>query len=191
MKEEKEVCFATSNNVKFMELQNAIKESGIKLVKTDLEVDEIQADSIVEIVQDKAKKYFALLHKPVICTDGGIFIDSLNGFPGIYSKMAATMLGAKGILKLLDGEENRKAWRRCATTYYDGKEFKTLISEIECKISTKIIEPLYESYELDKILVPVDKLNPEGLTYGEIRVEDRKNFIELPSPVDFLKNVIV
>lgn len=36
-------------------------------------------------------------------------IDALNGFPAAYTHYAQDTLGEKGVLKLLKGEENRKA----------------------------------------------------------------------------------
>jgi XTP/dITP diphosphohydrolase len=101
------IHFATSSKMKFLEFKEALGGMHVILESFTGEVEEIKSDSIREIAEDKARKYFVILKKPVICTDGGIFIDQLNGFPGANSKFVAQKIGATGILTLMEEKQNR------------------------------------------------------------------------------------
>lgn len=184
-----DVYFVTGNPVKVLELNLAMKGTGVQLAFCGLEVDEIKADSIEKIVIDKASKAYAKLGKPAVCTDGGIFIDALGGFPGENSKQAAQKIGCAGILSLLKSARQRTAARKNCLAYFDGAGPRTLTMEIPCEISEEIRE-LYPAYELDKILIPISPLNPKRLTFAEIPVEDRVPMTELPQLTRFLASLL-
>ena len=55
--------------------------------------------------------------------DSGLFINSLNGFPGVHSAPIHKQIGLKGILKLMDGIADRSCEYRSAVGYCEpGKE---------------------------------------------------------------------
>ena len=82
MQQSSEVFFASSNEHKFEEAQRILSTLGvnIKLFKTTLE--EIQSNSLNEIAKRKAIDAFTKIQKPILIEDDGLFINSLNGFPG-------------------------------------------------------------------------------------------------------------
>jgi XTP/dITP diphosphohydrolase len=180
------VYFATGNPLKIQELAHAIGSSHKRIQFLGIDIDELKSDSLEKIVTDKLLKSYESIKKPVICTDGGIFIEALGGFPGENSKQAAKKLGAKGILTLLESASNRKAVRRNCIGYYDGFVTKIFLAEIECEISLKMREK-YPAYEMDKILIPISSNNTKKLTYAEMPVEARVEYTELPQLVEFIK----
>jgi len=181
--------FATSNPIKIEEFKGIIGKTNINLYFCGINTEEIKSDSLEKIVSDKLIKYFSILKKPVICTDGGIFINALNGFPGVNSKQAAQKIGAHGLLKLMENIKDRSAQRRNSIGYYDGKNMEIFTSEIPCKIS-EFIREKYASYEIDKILIPLSKKNPQLLTYSEIVLQLRPALTELPQLAEFIKKRI-
>lgn len=180
------VYFATGNPLKIQELAHAMGPSKERIQFFGIDIDELKSDSLEKIVTDKLLKSYELVKKPVICTDGGIFIEALNGFPGENSKQAAKKIGAKGLLTLLESTSDRKAIRRNCIGYYDGSVKKISMAEIECEISTEVREK-YPAYEMDKILIPISNNNTKKLTYAEMPVETRVGFTELPQLVEFIK----
>jgi len=58
-----------------------------------------------------------MVGKPLIVQDSSFHIRSLNGFPGAYIKYALKTIGLEGILKLLEGIEDRRAYAEGALTY--------------------------------------------------------------------------
>jgi XTP/dITP diphosphohydrolase len=51
--------------------------------------------------------------RPVMIDDSGLFVDSLGGFPGVYSSYVFKTLGCEGILRLMEGVEDRSARFEC------------------------------------------------------------------------------
>jgi XTP/dITP diphosphohydrolase len=49
----------------------------------------------------------------------------LNGFPGTFSGWVQKKLGNGGILRLLDGTEDRTAYFEACIAYHDGKAIRT------------------------------------------------------------------
>ena len=109
MQQSSELFFVSSNNHKFTEAQRILSNLGleISLFKTTLE--EIQSNSLSEIAKRKALDAYSKVQKPVIIEDDGLFIDSLDGFPGPYSSYVYDTIGNKGIMSLLEKIELRTA----------------------------------------------------------------------------------
>jgi XTP/dITP diphosphohydrolase len=116
------IHFITSNAGKAKTLQNLFKSkerADIEIVATNLDLIEPQADTVAEVSLFKARQAFAQLKEPVLVEDGGFAIETLNGFPGVYTKYSNKTLGATGIIKLMAGETNRNAKFISTATYID------------------------------------------------------------------------
>ena len=112
------IHFATTNRHKFREASNAVAPFGIRLKRLNVEKLEIQANSLTAIVTTAANEFIKnRVARAVITDDSGIFIHSLNGFPGPYSSFVFETLGSKGILRLLEHTTNREAYFQAAVAY--------------------------------------------------------------------------
>ena len=49
--------------------------------------------------------------------DSGLFVNSLKGFTGVYTHYADDIIGVDGLLKLMEGIENRTAYFKEALAY--------------------------------------------------------------------------
>ncbi len=177
------VYFVTSNPMKLREMRSAVEHP--HLHACDFDLPELKHDSIEKIADDKARRAYAIVGRPVLCTDGGIFMDAYEGFPGPNSKQAATKLKPEGLLRLLAGVENRNGSRRNAAAFFDGFQMSVEVSEVPVRFSE---EPrgTFPSYPMDKILIPVTAANPAGLTYAEMPPEERGRTSEVPALARFL-----
>ena len=101
MQQSYDILFASSNINKFREAQKILSNFGIKLGFFKCTLEEIQSNSIKKIASQKAIDAYSQCRKPVIVEDDGLFIDSLNGFPGPYSSYVFKTIGNKGILNLV------------------------------------------------------------------------------------------
>ena len=104
-----ELFFASSNENKFQEAERILTNLGVKVNFSKTTLEEIQSSSLSEIAEQKAISAYELIQKPVIIEDDGLFIDSLNGFPGPYSSYVYDTIGNKGIMRLLENIELRNA----------------------------------------------------------------------------------
>jgi XTP/dITP diphosphohydrolase len=156
--------FASGNENKFLEIERLFeKEKNIQILFSKILIKEIQSDSIIEVAEDKVKKAFKIIKKPLIVEDDGLFIDNLNGFPGIYSSFVFNTIGNKGILDLLRDNKKRRAKFLSIFSFFDGKTIETFSGETSGHITTKISP---SGWGFDPIFQPIN----ENQTYGQINM---------------------
>jgi len=116
----KVIFFATGNFNKFNEARMVLGERGIAAGMLRVKTVEIQSDNLAEIAKTSVIEAFKLCHLPIIVEDAGLFVDALKGFPGPYAAYVYKTISNPGLLKLMEGKENRNATFRSAIAYYDG-----------------------------------------------------------------------
>ncbi len=110
----KKLAYVTGNQGKFEEA--CLVMAPIPLEQVTLDIQEIQGTS-EEILEDKAKKSFALLKRPLIVEDVSFHLEALNGFPGPYIKSFLEQLGEEGLWNLISLLPSRKAATTCWAAY--------------------------------------------------------------------------
>lgn len=100
--------------------RNDIEENGKTLEENSL----IKATEVYKFCKDKNINEF------ILTDDAGLFVESLNGEPGIYTGRYASLECEKDktlpkyecvnkLLRKLEGVENRRAYYRCVVTFMD------------------------------------------------------------------------
>ncbi|MFI3241468.1 MAG: non-canonical purine NTP pyrophosphatase [Alphaproteobacteria bacterium] len=117
------INFITSNKGKIKALETSFALFGVNadVVAQNLDIVEPQLDNVADVSRHKALEAFKILGEPVLVEDGGMCVEALNGFPGVYTKYAQTTIGAEGIVKLMVGKENRNAKFVSVATYINDK----------------------------------------------------------------------
>jgi len=163
------IWFATGNRHKVQEAGEVLAPYGIKLEHYPLERVEIQADDPAEIAA------YSLAQvddpRPMCVEDAGVALDRWAGFPGPYSSYVLERLGNPGILKLMEGEENRKAHYVSAIAYRDESGIYTFCGTVDGEIAYSIRGT--NGFGYDPIFIPTEG---KGLTFGEMPPE-AKNLI--------------
>lgn len=103
----------TSNPGKVAEYQKELGCYGIEMEHVRLPYDEVQTSDLEEVVRKGMDAIVAQGVRGFIIDDSGLFIDALKGFPGVWSAYAQKTIGNAGILKLMEGVEDRGAEFRC------------------------------------------------------------------------------
>jgi XTP/dITP diphosphohydrolase len=145
------VTFASTNQNKFQEVQSILLPYNIHVDFMQAGLLEIQSDSLEEIAREKAKSAHAKAARPVIVEDDGLYINALKGFPGPYSSHAFKTIGNAGVLKLLEGVQDRSACFCSIIAYFDGKDMQTFEGRVDGQISTSIAKG---GWGYDPIFVP-------------------------------------
>jgi len=166
MQQSSELFFVTSNTHKFNEAQRILSKLGVNITLFKTELEEIQSNLLSEIAERKAVDAYSKIKKPVIIEDDGLFINSLNGFPGPYSSYAYDTIGNKGIIHLLENNEVRDAKFVAIIAYCDDDNIQLFESSISGKISS-IIEQGGWGY--DPIFIP----SGESKTYANVSDKDK------------------
>lgn len=132
------ITLVTGNWAKVAIAKEHLEPLGFEIDNIKMDTTEIQADSIEEVAAYSAKEASEKLKCAVVKNDSGIMIDSLNGFPAAYTHYIEDTIGMDGIIKLMEGKENRKARFIEALAYCEyGKEPVVFTSITEGSISLK------------------------------------------------------
>jgi len=126
------IYFITSNQRKFTSLQKLLQPLGIDLQQLDYDFDEGRGLDIQTIAKSKlsqAKKVFP--NKRLIVDDRGFFIPALKGFPGPFVKLLLDSFSYPGIIKLMQGETDRRAIFSFAVGYFDGEKDHIFVADEE------------------------------------------------------------
>ena len=185
----KTVYFITGNKGKFSEAKKKFSELKIKIIQNDLGYPEIQADSLEEVALFGAEHIQKRFDKSFFLEDAGLFINGLDGFPGVYSAYIFYKIGCSGILKLMNEleDENRKACFRSAVAF--GKRDKKPLLFIGESYGTISKKPLGKhGFGYDPIFIP----NDETKTFAQMDTKEKNQFSHrgksLEKLIDFFKN---
>ena len=132
-----EIIFVTHNKGKIASAQRALKNVNLKIFEYELE--EPRSDDIKYISKYKVEQAYKIVNKPCISLDCGFWIDELNGFPRAFVNFALETIGIQGILKLMEGKDNRKCRFTECLSYYDGNELKQFMGYHEGLLTEKVL----------------------------------------------------
>ena len=167
MQQSSKLFFASSNENKFQEAERILSDLGVQINFYKTILEEIQSNDLNDIAEKKAINAYDLIQKPVIIEDDGLFINSLNGFPGPYSSYVYDTIGNKGIIRLLENIESRDAKFVAMIAYWNGNDdVQVFESSIPGKISSFIEKG---GWGYDPIFIP----NGELKTYANVSDKDR------------------
>jgi XTP/dITP diphosphohydrolase len=177
--------FITSNKGKFLEAKDKLLPLGFSVIQKDLGYPEIQAESLEDVALQGITHIRMSFHEPFMLEDAGLFIESLHGFPGVYSKYVFFTIGLPGILRLLSGVNERKAMFRSVYGYSEpGK--KPIIVFGECKGIISVKKQGTHGFGYDPIFIP----DSAQKTFGEMTIEEKNQFSHRAIALGKLINVL-
>jgi len=156
----RKIIFASTNEGKFKEILPLLKNFDIEIEFMRFKSIEIQSEILEEVALEKSNVAYEKIGQPLIVEDTGLFINSLNGFPGPYSSYVFQTIGNTGILDLLLNKTNRCAHFRTVIAYNDGNAKMTFTGETKGAISDHITEG---GWGYDPIFTPEGSSH----TYGQ------------------------
>lgn len=173
------LLIATNNKDKITEIKRVLENSGISVltlndigIKVEVEEDR---DTLEGNALKKAEEIWNAARIPCSADDTGLFVDVLNGEPGVYSSRYAGENvtyadNRRKLLEMLEGtpRTERKARFRTVVCYYYGKgEYKFFEGECEGEILTE--ERGSGGFGYDAIFLP----DGYGETFAEIDIEEK------------------
>jgi len=186
------IVVATHNKDKFKELYHGLKSLKIELLSLEdfPEIGEIieNGNTLEQNALIKARTVNQLTSLPAISDDTGLFVDALNGDPGIYSARYAgeNSTYLDNINKMLHEMKNIPEGKRQANfstvmAYVDGK--RELIAEgfVKGIISNKIKG--IGGFGYDSIFYVCNK----GKTFSEMSIEEKNLISHRSRAIDALK----
>lgn len=178
------VLFATGNAGKLKEVQAKFSPLGFEVEQLVDEYPEIQADTLEEVVANGLRWLWGRHKMPIIIDDSGLFIETLSGFPGVYSAYVFKTLGCDGVLKQMEGLDNRRAEFRCCAGYVDASNriiLKTGHSQGSIIHETRGTggfgyDPIFMPYEYNQTFAEIDiisknKISHRGRAFEKLAIE--------------------
>ena len=153
----------THNRNKYEEMKKIV--SDVEWI--NLEYPEIQADTLEEVIEFSLSYLSEKIEGNFIIDDSGLFIEALNDFPGVYSAYVYKTIGNKGILKLMEGTENRRAYfKTIVGLRYNGINYK-LVGICHGYIARE--ERGENGFGYDPIFIPEN----HSRTFAEMSIEEK------------------
>lgn len=157
-----ELIYITKNQKKLNAAKKILKNE-VLIKNQDIKLQEIQG-SPVEVAIKKAIDAYKTLEKPLIINDSSLIIPALNDFPGAYANYIEKTLGDKGILKLLENQNDRQVYYLDILVYIDKYGYQVFKSKTMGTISNTSFEG--DFYPYDKIFIREGDNKPIAY-YGE------------------------
>ncbi len=172
MREVNDIYFVTGNRHKFEEASEIFSRYGLSLNWVNVDVEEIQNDSLIDVIIWKGYEISKILSdKLFIVEDTGLFIKGLNGFPGVYSSYVYKSIGCKGILRLMEGIDDRSAYfLSYGLLYLKDNVFKVFRVKVDGYISYE--ERGVHGFGFDPIFIP----KGSDKTYAEMSLSLKNDF---------------
>lgn len=179
----KTVYFVTSNKGKLLEVKEKLSAVNIEVIQKNLGYPEIQATGLEDVARFGVEYIQKKIDAPFILEDAGLFIDALNGFPGVYSSYVFHTIGCEGILKLLKDVNDRKAVFRSVFAYgMPSEKPKLFIGECHGRISIRKLGE--HGFGYDPIFIP----DGEAKTFAQMEVKEKNCFSHRGKSLDKLMN---
>ena len=156
--------FVTSNPNKWQEAQRIL---GYAIERVELELEEVQAETVAEVALVKARAAYARLGRPVIVEDAGVELLGLGGFPGPYIKYWEKLGGLASICRAADGLGDRRVRAVCALGICSDAGSEVVEGAVDGLLS---LRPRGQAgFGWDAIFVP----QGEGRTFGKISAAEK------------------
>ena len=167
MADKRPLTFVTNNKEKIADIKKMLGDKFELFFASDLELLEIQSLEVEEVVVSKAKQAYDKLGSPAAVSDSGLEIVSLKKFPGALVRYVNETIGQEGLVKLLEGESDRRAFFVASIGFCDENGPNVFAQRDEGTIT---FAPRGTGWHFDRIFIP----KGETRTWAEIGRE-RKN----------------
>jgi non-canonical purine NTP pyrophosphatase (RdgB/HAM1 family) len=159
--------FVTGSAHKIAEAERIL---GVKVENSRIDLPEIQAVELEEVVKYKAQyAYEALGKKPVIIEDTGLFIEAWNGLPGALVKWFVERMGGAGICKMMQEFPNKRALAKTIVATYDG-ELHLFTGAVEGQIAATPTGK--EGFGWDELFIPKGEIK----TFAEMSGHEKDKY---------------
>ena len=147
--------------------------------QVSLDVREVQPEngtpeeSIREVAREKARAAFAIIKRPLIVQDAGLFIAALGdgNFPGPFTKQVGKSLGPNAFMEMLRstvGEAPEASWVECAV-YEDAHSRKVVT---RTRRGSLVLAPMVEANKHSGLLGRFFKHEDSKMTVGEMSEDE-------------------
>lgn len=151
------IRFASVNEKKIEEVCQVLGPCGIEIVPFPVKIEELRTEDLRLLVSDKLLRAFKMIGKPVFVEHTGLFIRSLNGFPGGLTQTFWDKLQAAGFSELIGRLDDPGAEARTLIGYCDGRKRHFFESSVAGRIASQPAGAA--GLEWDNVFIPEGQAN--------------------------------
>lgn len=126
------LSIVTSNPNKVAQMEIHL---GQPLQQIDIDLPEIQAVQVRDVIEGKAWAAYGQVGHPVLVEDTGLYINAWNGLPGALIRWFLQSVDTAGICRMLAEFEDLSAHAETCIGFCDGKEFHVFSGAVEGSIA--------------------------------------------------------
>jgi non-canonical purine NTP pyrophosphatase (RdgB/HAM1 family) len=126
-----DILFATGNPHKVAQVAAVLNRPVIQI---EVELPEIQAVDVREVIEEKTKAAYRIVGKPVLVEDTSLSFHAWNGLPGALIKWFLTRVGNDGICNMLSAFADKRAVAETYLGYFDGDKVFLFAAHVEGEI---------------------------------------------------------
>lgn len=145
----KEITLITGNVGKVKEFERLL---GMSLRHQKVTLPEIQSTDVAIVAKTKAEAAYRAIRKPVLVDDTGLYIHAWGELPGALIAWFLDNVGNEGILRMLEGWEDRSARVATALGYCDSSGSQVYTGELKGSIAESVQGE--NGFGYDPIFVP-------------------------------------
>ncbi len=192
----------TGNKGKLSEARHAFSPLGFTVEQLIIDektphIIEPQCETLEEVASAKISQGIELLksigkeNDALLVEDSGLFIDTLSGFPGVYSAYVLETIGCKGILNIMNSHKNRNASFRAAACLWDGNKIHRgsgicpgiLVDSIRGTNGFGY-DPIFTPFDIQEESTKETQFTTNGLTFGEVEIDIKETFSHRKKALD-------
>jgi len=159
------LTFVTGNANKVREAEQIL---GVEIRQMKLAgAHEIQTNDLDELVRHKAEQAFREVGGPVLVEDSGLVFTAWNGLPGALVKWFECTVGLSGMLKMLQGFDDRSAIAHCSVALHDGERLVLGHGEVTGRVAETLRGE--GGFGWDALFIP----DGHDRTYGEMAAGEK------------------
>lgn len=177
------IRFITKNSNKTQEYQELLNDCNVEIIPVEREINEIQTKDADKLIRHKLLNAFEYLGRAVIVEHTGLYIKSLNNFPGGLTQNFWDALEAEEFCNLLGNQSTTEVKAVTTIGYCDGRRIYTFEGAVFGNIPKRPRGPRY--FQWDCVFVP----KGETKTFAELG-DDKHYFSMRRIAVDRFKNFL-
>lgn len=179
----REIFFVSQNKNKLKEVVSffeAAEPTVVSVTPYQLKIQELQSQNLEEIAEDKARKAFAQIRRPLFVEHTGLYIKNFGDLPGGLTQIVWDNLKAKKFCEYFGNNGDTAAAAKTVIAYCDGKKIKLFTGVIEGKIAGSPSQDEAE-FEWDCVFIPDNYQQ----TFAQLKEEKQKISMRIKALTDF------
>lgn len=149
---------------------------GIAVPHQKIDLPELQSLELEAVVAHKAREAYAQLGTPVLVEDVALSFAAFGTLPGTYVKWFLQEVGNEGMLRMLQGFDDRSATAHIMYGLYDGTTLHTFSGQTRGTVPTEVRSSEASAWKSSKSWNAIFVPDGSNKSYAEMTDEELQPF---------------